>query len=124
MRVMIWSGSHKSWWKPDGKGYTKDKSMAGHYTIEDLMRQRLDGVDPDDATPARADVLVPISEDGASLTTVMCSRVTFSEVETLLHGVIEDPTVANKRETLERILEDKQILQIALGSFAVNLEFE
>ena len=114
MKVMIWSGSHKSWWKPDGKGYTKNKSMAGHYTIEELKRQRLDGVDPDDATPAEADVLVPISKDGASLTTVMGSRITFSEVETLLHEVIEDPTVANKRETLKRILEDEQIRQIAL----------
>ena len=70
MKFYIWSGSHKSWWRADGKGYTTNKSKAGQYTIEDLEHQRLDGVDPDDATPADADVLVPILDDGASLEVV------------------------------------------------------
>ncbi len=60
MNFMIWSGSHRAWWKEDGLGYTVDKAKAGKFSIEDLENQMLDGLDPDDATPAEADVLVRI----------------------------------------------------------------
>ena len=114
MKFLIWSGRHKSWWMPDGKGYTKTQAMAGQYTIEDLKRQRLDLVGPGDATPAHADVLVPISEGKGFCTTVTLA-VPFIEVERLLREVIEDPNVANKRLILSRILEDKHMCQTALA---------
>lgn len=60
MKFMIWSGSNQAWWKPGGLGYTGDKAQAGIFSIKDLETQMLGGVDPDDATPAMADVLVRI----------------------------------------------------------------
>lgn len=34
-QVMIWSGEHRMWWRPEGKGYTAKSAVAGRYTRED-----------------------------------------------------------------------------------------
>lgn len=34
-QVMIWSGEHHMWWRPEGKGYTAKSALAGRYTRED-----------------------------------------------------------------------------------------
>jgi len=62
MIFMIWSGSKKSWWSSDGMGYTKDKSQAGKFSIEDLEVLSLDGLGPRERTPANADVLVLVGK--------------------------------------------------------------
>ena len=36
--------SHKGYWKPNGWGYTQDKSEAGIFTCETMKRHNLDGV--------------------------------------------------------------------------------
>ena len=33
--VVIWSGEHRAWWRPDGHGYTGDIRYAGLYTLQD-----------------------------------------------------------------------------------------
>lgn len=56
MTFMIWSQRHEAWWKPEGAGYTKKKSEAGLFTIQEALRQNLDGVSGD--IPRSADMLV------------------------------------------------------------------
>jgi hypothetical protein len=29
--VLIWSGEHQAWWKPNGNGYTDDRDSAGRW---------------------------------------------------------------------------------------------
>lgn len=60
MTFLIWSMDHNAWWRPRAAGYTKKKSEAGRYTIEQALSHRLDGASED--TPEFADVLV-IDED-------------------------------------------------------------
>lgn len=31
-KVLIWSGEHRMWWRPEGKGYSQDIHHAGIYT--------------------------------------------------------------------------------------------
>lgn len=35
--VLIWSGEHAAWWKPNGKGYTDDRDVAGRWWYEDAL---------------------------------------------------------------------------------------
>ena len=56
-KYLIWSNSHKEWWKADGLGYTKKLDEAGRYTIEEAHRQSLNGLKGKN-TPKYADVLV------------------------------------------------------------------
>jgi hypothetical protein len=34
MTFLIWSIEHGAWWKPGGKGYTRDRSQAGRFTLD------------------------------------------------------------------------------------------
>lgn len=64
MKFLIWSQSHKAWWRAEGNGYTARRSEAGVYTVEDLERQRLDGtrwLGGDTKPPKGCDVLVVIN---------------------------------------------------------------
>ena len=56
MKFLIWSNSHKAWWRPDGQGYTSRRAEAGRYTFEDLAHHRLNRTTGD--KPGNADVLV------------------------------------------------------------------
>jgi len=56
-KYLIWSNSHKEWWKADGMGYTKKREEAGRYTIEEAHCQALNGHKGQN-TPKYADVLV------------------------------------------------------------------
>lgn len=56
VKFMIWSQKEKAWWRPEGLGYTKRRSEAGRFTIEEAMRHHLNGVFGD--FPKSADMLV------------------------------------------------------------------
>lgn len=34
---LIWSNEHEAWWKPNGNGYTNDRSLAGLYSLSDAI---------------------------------------------------------------------------------------
>lgn len=56
MNFLIWSGKEKAWWKPDGMGYTKKRSEAGVFSVEQVASHRLDR--PEGDTPGNADSLI------------------------------------------------------------------
>ena len=37
--VRIWSAEHRLYWRPNGQGYTSDRSEAGVYKFEDAVRR-------------------------------------------------------------------------------------
>ena len=56
MKYLIYSFSQKAWWRADGAGYTKKRTEAGLYTIEEAERQRFSG--NDHGNSPKGDVLV------------------------------------------------------------------
>jgi hypothetical protein len=36
--VLIYSGEHRAYWRPDGAGYTTDRDSAGRWWLEDAVR--------------------------------------------------------------------------------------
>jgi hypothetical protein len=37
--VLIWSGEHQAYWRPNGNGYTLDRDVAGRWYLLDARRQ-------------------------------------------------------------------------------------
>ena len=37
--VKIWSGEHRAYWRPDGKGYTTDPHFAGLYPLKNALER-------------------------------------------------------------------------------------
>lgn len=35
--VLIWSGEHRAWWRPQGLGYTDDRDEAGRWFFDDAL---------------------------------------------------------------------------------------
>lgn len=38
MTYLIWSHEHRAWWAPDGAGYARQLSEAGHYSRAEALR--------------------------------------------------------------------------------------
>lgn len=37
MKFLIWSFEHQGWWKPDARGYCKEKQSAGRYDLPEAI---------------------------------------------------------------------------------------
>jgi hypothetical protein len=35
--VLIWTGEHRAWWRPQGMGYTDDRDEAGRWFFDDAL---------------------------------------------------------------------------------------
>ena len=61
VNFQIRSLDREKWWKPDGAGYTSDRSQAGVFSATEIQALRLD--DPDfDANDPSGDVLIVVNE--------------------------------------------------------------
>jgi hypothetical protein len=38
VKYLVWSVEHTAWWKPNHCGYTRDRSEAGTYTLEEAEK--------------------------------------------------------------------------------------
>lgn len=43
IRYLLWDNERGMWWRPDGQGYTHDRSEAGRYTRDEAVRWALSG---------------------------------------------------------------------------------
>ncbi len=37
MQYLIWSNEHRAYWRPQSAGYTKRKSQAGRYSLDEAV---------------------------------------------------------------------------------------
>lgn len=37
--VLIYSGEHRAYWRPNGEGYTTDRDCAGRWWLQDAIEQ-------------------------------------------------------------------------------------
>ena len=54
MNFLIWSFEHEAWWKPAAHGYTKEKALAGRFTLEKALEYCQDANKASGDTPDEA----------------------------------------------------------------------
>jgi hypothetical protein len=60
-KYLIWSIDHGGWWKPNRRGYTKNRSSAGLYSMQEAKAIcEVNHGTPDDSEPG--ETIVPFYE--------------------------------------------------------------